>query len=524
MKKNKIIFGISILILIIFIPLILFLYYYFNTPHMQHKEEVLRLVEKYFNEKEYAPAEILITNLLFKDPQDQEAQAWLNKIVAEKKRQEENSSKIKNEEDINEKLLRIYLNELYAIKASIEKLERELIASCKGYSAQNKETPKLEIKPEKEERMETDVDRFLKNGIAAYNQGNYSEAKDYFLKALAIESKNPSANAFLAASLYEENPQDQESIKKVITYSKKAVEIDKNNKLGYVTLAKAYECTSDKELAVINYLEAVNIDPHDAELFYRIGKLTFEMGETERAEYYLKEALTIKEELPLAYFYLAQIEKKRGNFNRVIDYLKQVLTYNDSFYAAYIDLGECYFARGEYQEAKQNYEKALALKENFFSAYRIGDCLWALHEYDRAETVYWNALEKYRLYTQDEKQKGALLYEKIATKAFERGEYEEVYKLAEKGIELDNQHGALYVLLGKAGRRKQKYTDAITQFKRALAIDDNNTEAYLELLRTYYNAGMRSEAKNTLDQFLIKNPKLEELSEVKEIKRLINEM
>jgi len=519
-KKSKILFASLVLLSLVLIVIGIF---YF--AHLQQRRaRILQLIETYYGQSDYATAEALAVNMLLDNPEDRDAAAWHAKIRAarlKKEQEKAGSTPAVAGPGKYDSLLQNLFAELKKIKTKLADLERNnngrRIAYLQRDNTRTARTDKAE------ERPEQDITELMHNGLKAFESKDYGKAKYYFLKARKLRETDPDANALLAASIYRENPQDEDNLKKAVIYCKTALTSDRQNKLAYVTLGDIYQTRNNRELAVNNYLEALNIDPDDASLYYRVAVLHYEMGEMEKAGVYFNKALALKKELPSAYLYLGRIQKKKGALEQALNYFKQAIVYDKSFYSAYVELGDCYVERKEYAPALDMYNHALELKQSLSVGVKKADCLLALGMSSKAESGYRYAVAKNPARTVRERENAATLFYDRALIALGKKNYKNVSLLAQIGISTGARQSDFYLLLGKVSRKTEEYEQAEEYCAKSLKADEYNTGAYLELALTYTAQGEKAQALSVLKLLSKKIPASADTASFKETQRIVNE-
>ncbi len=100
------------------------------------------------------------------------------------------------------------------------------------------------------------------------------------------------------------------------------------------------------------------------------------------------------------------------------------------------------------------------------------------------------------------------LYEKGETE-YHSGNYAQAIQHYEKAVEVDPNFAPVYNALGLAHQAIQDpLSDVIWFFKVAVDIDPQNTDAYHNMCRVYYQAGKHNEAEQACRKALAINPEL----------------
>ncbi len=184
--------------------------------------------------------------------------------------------------------------------------------------------------------------------------GDKLRAKDYYEKALGIDTANVIAWGNLGGALYELG--DYEASKDA---SKKALDINPDYEMALVNLGNAYDMLGDKEHARISYEKAIVANPDYAVAHNNLGNVLYDIGLYVEAEKASSKAIEL----------------------------------DGSDITAYITLGNALDALGRYQESIDAYKIAIEMDENYAIAYtNIGGVYEKIDMIDEAEAAYWMAL------------------------------------------------------------------------------------------------------------------------------------
>jgi len=165
-----------------------------------------------------------------------------------------------------------------------------------------------------------------------------------------------------------------------------------------------YEAMDEKNLAQLNFEEAVKLEPGYAFAWYNLGRMEASQGELVVAKKHYDRAINLKYDLTKAYFDRALVLKKLGNEESALEDYDRILQISDGNYleaninrgltkkmmkdyrGALVDLNESiklspdnaslylnranlYFVFGYFADAISDFTKAIDLKENYAEAY-----------------------------------------------------------------------------------------------------------------------------------------------------------
>ena len=515
-KKLIYIIPLLVVILVLLILPILKLFLFDRIREENNKKQLIILVNSYFDKEEYGLARNLTENLLFKHSDDKELIELLDKILqAERnaiKPEEARTVVVNYPRDTSdlERLTDLYnmlLKEIGDLKntrfSNIEKVEE------KPRIIEGK--PKEIIVEKKEKTIdEIEVERLIDEGIAEYNEKNYPEAKDFFIRALKMDEKNPYANAYLGASLYEENPENDKGIEEATRRCKIALEENNSLEIAHFILANIYNLKKIKDAAIPEYEETLGINPNNYIAAYFLGKIYFENKEYANAEIYFKNTIEIKNDYINGYIFLAETEFYLGYIELSKQYLEKVLSINSDFYHCYLKLAEIAVYESKYADAIGYYEKALKIDKNYIYYYKIGECYDVLSKIDNAVFNYNTAISLNPLKTKKQNNDAVESYKKIVQIKKREEKYKEALSILEKGIEkLGASSFTLHQISGDIKKDLKDYENAIKDYTKAVELESDSKEIYLiyyKIASCYEALGKARLAINLYNKSIQRNP------------------
>lgn len=217
---------------------------------------------------------------------------------------------------------------------------------------------------------------FLLVSSLSYSQSVYKE----------VAKINDSTDYYLEIGLF--NKEEKKSISKAILFTEKAISFAKNKQqktklgIGYLQLATIYFDIEKNELAIDNYIRAINVfdkknpTTNLALAYYGLGKCYLKKNKIAVAEIYFEKAASLYEELNF-YEAIELINLQRGIINKekkqfaiASEILKSVIeNISDDTFAttkteAYFQLGEIEIAKGKFTSAIDYYNLANSSNSN----------------------------------------------------------------------------------------------------------------------------------------------------------------
>ena len=147
---------------------------------------------------------------------------------------------------------------------------------------------------------------------------------------------------------------------------KKKKKVEALQQLG---MAHAAEGNLRKGLAKL--LEAVKVDPDNAELNHQVAVVLRNLGEYKLSLKYFERALTLQPKYPEAQNNLGTLYLLMGKWDKAIacfkEAIKDILYISPQF--AYNNMGYAYFMKGDYDKAIENYKRALESSPSYTLCY-----------------------------------------------------------------------------------------------------------------------------------------------------------
>lgn len=148
--------------------------------------------------------------------------------------------------------------------------------------------------------------------------------------------------------------------------------------------------------AVINFHQALRLDPNYVEAHYNLGNTLATQGKFDEAIGHYHQALQMKPNSPMVHGNLAHALAQQGKSEEAIKHLKEVLRAEPDWPRPYYDLGRFYTQLGKYDLAIQNYKEAIRLKPDYAEAhYNLGHIYYLQGKIDLT-IAHWTEAVKLR--------------------------------------------------------------------------------------------------------------------------------
>lgn len=351
-----------------------------------------------------------------------------------------------------------------------------------------------------------EVRQMIYSGVDYYKAEDYANAKKEFLSVLETDPDNAHGGAFLAAVMFEENPEDEEAVSEALVLCRTALERNSSIEIAHLTLARIFHIRGEDRLAKPEYQEVLKINPGNTAALYAIGQILFENGEYRDAIEYFQKALEANPELVNAYIYLARIEYLLKNMEKSEEYLKTVISLNPGKISAYTLLGEIYKNNTEYDKAVDVFSEAASIQKSWEYYYNIAVCYEKQGLDSDAVENYITAVSLNPANSSGDIEAVQLIYEQIANLYRKNSNYQDAIQILQKGLEdypdsiqLNYLSGIVYLESGRM-RTAKEYLET------TLRLDSAYYDAVAALAGIYLGQDEHNDAFNVIEDCLLNNP------------------
>lgn len=306
-----------------------------------------------------------------------------------------------------------------------------------------------------------------------YQENNITVAKQFLGKALELQPSNSDylfLDAFIdgmsaVRDLFNlDRPYDAKELNAAYEALAKSVFLEQQQPDApepYILRGQIYAALKDNKRAFKTLQQAIAIDPENDFALMRLGVISYNSGEDDKATAFLDQAISINPDSKWAYLWKGVIASDRRNFEIAKLNFDEALRIDPRFDMAHYNLGWVYLGSEpkNYAEAEKSFLKALSLNPDFKEAfYGLGMVFGYQQQYSVAKEYLTDAIE---------------LDDRFLTALKWRGIVNDELKL---------------------------YDDAQADFSRAISINPTNSDIYMRRARL----GMKmDDFENSLNDLLL---------------------
>jgi tetratricopeptide (TPR) repeat protein len=253
----------------------------------------------------------------------------------------------------------------------------------------------------------------------------------------------------------------------------------------YRGLAYANQCNYDR--AIIDYDQAILLNPNCAEAYCGRGVVFADIGEYDRAIADYNQAIQLKPNYAEAYNDRGIAYAQKGNYDRAIADFDQAIKLQPNYAGAYNNRGIAYGTKGDYDHAIINYDQSIQLESDNAEFYtNRGVFYYETGEYNRAVADYDHAIELRPNYPTAYYNRGLVYYV--------TGDHRRAIADFEQTIRLEPNNAVIYFSRGLIYTDEGNYDRAIADFSQAIQLDPGLVKAYVHRGIAYKLKGERNKA------------------------------
>ncbi len=237
-------------------------------------------------------------------------------------------------------------------------------------------------------------------------------------------------------------------------------------------MAKRYLSVQDAENA-IKYLDENESNSQDPDFYVNLGYCLSLLNDHRKSIYAYKKAIKLfdKECFEDIYSSIGIEYMLIRDYEKALVYLKKGLRACPDIAEQYVEIANCYFFLDKGEEAIDFFKSEIDLNPYSVDAWMmLGNCYLRLHLLEKAIEQYEYVLAI------DQHHKTAYVH--IASILNELDKYQDTIEIVEEAFRNKVEKPLLYCLYGEALAKTGNKLDAVTNFKKAIEMDENTAEAY----------------------------------------------
>lgn len=147
----------------------------------------------------------------------------------------------------------------------------------------------------------------------------------------------------------------------------------------------SYEKIGDQNLAVSDYLKALDIDPNMSSAHMNLGWIYHNRGEYDKALLEYSRSIELDPTYDQSYLLRGNIFFEQKNYQAAVDDYTKAIALNPNFGLTYKNRGGAYLQVHEFQKAIDDFEMALKLNPDLHDSYRgLGEAYFYIREFQKS--------------------------------------------------------------------------------------------------------------------------------------------
>ena len=311
---------------------------------------------------------------------------------------------------------------------------------------------------------------YFKLGQVLATEGFFDDALEEYAKGSKYQDYSAQVLYELAVIFEEKGNTDG-----AIRLYQRTIEVEPTDAKAHFALGELLYTSGDTATAVQHYQQAVSLTPNIKEAFYEPLESYFAgLMTADEAMPFLEKATSVLPDDPRSYFYAGTLEADAGNTQEAIDHYEKTIEIIESdpshlqtelllgdFNDVYVKLGELYHQQGDVDAAVAYFKRALALNPEL--------------------------TDKFISQGQH---------------AFDEGNYRQAIESLNTHLLLFSEDVGAAYLLGQSYEANGDIDDALTFYKRTLALDSQRPDVLFKMVHIYRNREAHQKAIDALQKII----------------------
>lgn len=223
------------------------------------------------------------------------------------------------------------------------------------------------------------IEDYYTQALDYAKKGDFSQAKVNFEKAMVIgkgviyeaakqdlkiveDALSGKVKKEAAVCLFNvEDHAGKGSYEEGIEEARKAIDINPNYAMAYVSLGAQYNHVRDYDKAIFNLIKAIDMDPNLIQAYNNLGFSYAQKGLYDEAIKYLKKAIELNPNSSFIYGNIGSAYNRSGRYDEAIASFKKAIEIEPKDAMSYNNMAIAYYRKGQYKEAIYYCDKAVEL-------------------------------------------------------------------------------------------------------------------------------------------------------------------
>lgn len=302
----------------------------------------------------------------------------------------------------------------------------------------------------------------FKLGLSLLRRGDHAAARAELERALAINPRYAEAHFYLGVAFL-----DEKAYREALAHFEEAAAIRSDFADLQCFLGSTYFYLGDHAKARVALEKALALSPGYCKARYYYGLLLYASGEGKRAIEYLREATSGDDRKTDVDLSFALVHLREGNLEEAMRVLREILEAGGESADVLYFLGECYLRLGKLGEAEEFFRHALRVNPRFLRAKeKLALLLMRAERYEEAERLLDPPQNDF-----------ADLLKILGDIKFYRGDLEGAERHYRKSLDLNAEYSEASLSLALTLRKEGRDEEADAMLRRLIEHDPENVLA-----------------------------------------------
>ncbi|HEX4066335.1 MAG TPA: tetratricopeptide repeat protein [Acidobacteriaceae bacterium] len=328
------------------------------------------------------------------------------------------------------------------------------------------------------------VQRLVAKAIRSHEAGRLEEARQLYLRVLAIEARH--ARSLYGLGLIGQASGDSED---AVRRFREAIAVCPNDAAYHTSLGGSLQAQRKIDEADSEYRQALRLDPNYALAHNNFAGLLQHAGKFEEAKLHYERAIALKPDFAAAYSNLGTVLLNLNGLAAAVACQQKALALKPDLVEAHNNLSLVLRKLGRLEEAATHYERAVALRPNYVEAWsNFGVLLRQQGKLEESAACLVKALNL--------RPNSAEAFDNLGNTLRDMGRLVESAACHERALALKPDFAQAHNNLGYTLRKQGKLAESRESYQRALVLDPGSPDirwnlCLLDLLEGNFAEGWR---------------------------------
>ena len=328
------------------------------------------------------------------------------------------------------------------------------------------------------------LSKWLSEGLMLHENGNLTEAKDFYKKILEIKPDHCEALQLIGTIEIQTG-----NYARAVDALTNALQIDPKHALTQNNLGVALESLKQFDAAMACYNRAIGLLPDYAEAYFNCGNVFREQQQYDEAIKSYNQAIGFVPNYLMAYYNRALALYKQGELQAAIVSFDKAIAINPNYELFHNDRGVTFLNLKKFNEALSSFDKAIELNPNYEVAYsNRGKALLELNNIKEAIESFDKAISINSTYADAYYHRGKA-YQNLRNFEVAIDSYEKAIASLDNLARVDPSFSPVYYWHGVAHHHLRKIATAIESYEKAIRVTPNYIEALHDSALAYLLIG-----------------------------------